>query len=151
MPARPVPRHLRAAHDLPQRDNPRSVGLGSEEPPSWLPEPAQDEWRAVVDACSRRPMWLQKVDRGALEMYVMARWTYREAAHDVAKRGPMVPARSSADGDALVKNPAVQIMRDSQAAARSWAVELALTPRSRSSIDLGFEDVDDNGILDDFD
>lgn len=96
-------------------------------------------------------MWLQKVDRGALEMYVMSRWTYREAAQDVAQRGAMVPARSSADGDAKVKNPATQVMRDSQAAARSWAVELGLTPRSRASIDLGFEDVDDDGILDDFD
>lgn len=142
MPTRPIPRHLRVAHDLPPRDNPRSVGLGTAKPPAWLPRAAKAHWREVVAACARRPQWLQDADLTAIEMFVMTTWTYREAARDVAKRGPLVPARSSADGDALVKNPAVQIARDAQAAARSWAVELGLTPRARGAIDLGVEDDD---------
>jgi P27 family predicted phage terminase small subunit len=69
------------------------------------------------------------------------------ASRDVAKRGVLVPGRSSADearddGPALVKNPAVQIVRDTQAALHAWVVQLGFSPDARGRANLGALDDD---------
>ena len=63
------------------------------------------------------------------------------ASKDVAKRGVMVPARGNSDkakGDdqALVKNPSLQVIRDSQSTLKSWCRELGLTPAGRTGLEI---------------
>lgn len=154
MPARRVPAHLKVLRGHPVSTPVNSGGIGTPKPPTWLPAPAKVEWKRVVAACAAFPTWLQEADRAALTAYCMAWATFQTAAQDVAKRGPLVPARSSADqardgGVVLVKNPAVQVMRDAQAAMRQWARELGFTPDSRAKIERGAEETDGGeGILD---
>jgi P27 family predicted phage terminase small subunit len=112
-----------------------------------LPREARAEWRRVVKACAAWPTWLQTVDRAALSAYCTAWATFQAAAKDVAERGPLVPGRSSADQarPALVKNPAVQVVRDAQQALRQWARELGFTPDARGRVDLGDREDHDAG------
>jgi P27 family predicted phage terminase small subunit len=120
-------------------------GLGAPDPPRWLSREGRAEWRRVVKACEDWPTWLQEVDRAALSAYCSAWSTFVDAAKDVAERGPLVPARSSADGDAKVKNPAVQIVRDSSEAMRKWSRELGFTPDARGRVDVGQREEADDG------
>lgn len=154
MPARSTPPGLRLLHGLPPREAPNTVGLtaaGAQlRPPAWLPREAKNEWRRIVDAVRDYPTWLQRADRAGLVAYCMAWSTFAEAAKDVAKRGPLVPGRSSADqarsdDPPLVKNPAVQVMRDASAQLQRWCRELGFTPDARGRVDLGGQDKGDDG------
>jgi P27 family predicted phage terminase small subunit len=117
-------------------------GLGAPDPPRWLSREARAEWRRVVRACEDFPTWLQEVDRASLTAYCVAWASFVDAAKDLAERGPLVPARSSADGDAKVKNPAAQVVRDSSEAMRKWARELGFTPDARGRVDVGQREVE---------
>ncbi len=147
MPTRPIPSRLRPMHALPPRKGPTTGPAGLSEPPEWLPAAAQAEWVRIVAATAAHPTWLQAADLASLTAYVAAWAVYEEAARDVAARGALVPGRSSADtarDAALVKNPALQVMRDAGIQLRAWAKELGFTPDSRGRVDLGGVEVDDD-------
>ncbi len=93
----------------------------------------------MVEATAAYPTWLQRADLAALANYCMAWAMWSAAAQDVAVRGALVPARSSADTarGAKVKNPSLQVMRDASVQLRAWAKELGFTPDSRGRVDLG--------------
>lgn len=121
--------------------------LGTPDPPEWLPDAGQDEWRRVVQACSINPGWLQHGDVAMLTAYCATWATWLEAAQDVAARGPLVPGRSSADGGEsgprLVKNPAAQVARDAASQLRYLCRELGFSPDSRAKVDTGTPDGSD--------
>jgi len=106
--------------------------------PKWLAQAAKDEWTRVIEVCARYEGWLQAVDRAALSAYCMSWATYEQAAQDIAERGVLVPGRSSADAVSatMVKNPAVQILRDASVQMLRWCRELGFTPDSRGRIDV---------------
>lgn len=152
MPARRHPSNVRRLMGLPERPAPNAGGVGTPSPPAWLPREAKAEWRRVVEACASYPTWIQRVDRAVLATFCMSWAVYAEAAKDVAVRGALVPARSSADharaGGALVKNPAVQVMRDAAATLKGLAAQLGFTPESRQRLTRGdFEPEAPNDLL----
>jgi len=145
------PNHLRALHGQVPRVAPIVGGpLGRPEPPEWLPGAAQDEWDRVLEACATHPTWLQHGDVAILTAYCATWATWLEAAQDVARRGALVPGRSSADlvadedGPRLVKNPAVQIARDAAVQLRALCRELGFTPDARRRVDVGGLEQDDD-------
>lgn len=127
-----------------------SIGIGIPPPPRWLPAEAKREWRRIVKICHAHPIWLQHADRAALVAYCIAWSTYREAAASIARDGVLVPGRSPSDGAraGLVKNPAVQIVRDAGEQLRRWSRELGFTPDSRQRIAIGPEEEPDYGLFD---
>lgn len=146
MPAKRSPTKLRALRGLPAAAARNTGGIGSSvAPPEWLPAGAKAEWARVVSACAQYPTWLQEIDRAALAGYAMSWHTFAEAARDVVDRGVLVPGRSSADAAraAMVKNPALQVMREAQASMRAWARELGFTPDARCRIDRGVQETPD--------
>jgi len=149
MPQRRKPDHLRTLHGQQPRAGRAKRAGGVDrydaDPPTWLAREGKAEWRRLLKATAAYPTWLQEVDRGGLACYCALWAELVEAATDVAKRGSLVPGRSSADqarggdgGEAiLVKNPSVQVMRDAQAALRAWSKELGFTPDARSKVERG--------------
>lgn len=128
MPARRTALALLRPADRDRRiaGSPGTVGLDPDDrPPAWLPAEGEREWRRIVAACcAAHPRWLQQTDRAALAAYASAWATFVAASRDVAKRGPLVAGRSSADdargeeGPALVRNPAVAVARDASVLLR---------------------------------
>jgi len=142
----PQPRksnRLKALTGVSVRVPPISPAMEDDQPPSWLPLEAQAEWTRVMDHITRSHFGhLQELDRPGLSAYCMVWSTWLVAAQDVAKRGPLVPGRSSADAarsqdeEVLVKNPAVQIMRDAGIQLQRWCREFGFTPDSRNRMDV---------------
>ncbi len=138
MPARRTPAKLHFLTTGQHRQTPNTGGfLDPPKPPDWLSREAKAEWRRVVKACSVYPTWLQAVDKAALAAYSASWGTFAEAQKDIKDRGVVVPGRSPADREILVRNPSVQIARDAQEAMRKWARELGFTPDSRGKLDVG--------------
>ncbi len=141
MPTPRTPNNLRVLRGDPAKPAPNTAGIGVPNPPSWLGREARSEWRRVLRACAMYPAWLQRVDHAVLTAYCVQWSVFRKAAEDVEKRGPLVPARSSADQardeEALVKNPAVQVARDAAVQLRALARELGFTPDARQKLDVG--------------
>ncbi|MFI1951979.1 phage terminase small subunit P27 family [Streptomyces xinghaiensis] len=140
---------LRMLHGQAPRTAPVIGGpLGLPDPPDWLPPAGQEEWVRVTQVCNARPGWLQDGDVALLTAYCHTWATWLEAARDVARRGALVPGRSSADaagdedGPRLVKNPAVQIARDAAVQLRALCRELGFSPDARRRVDIG--DIDDH-------
>ena len=129
-----------------------SMGIGTPTPPTWLPREARAEWRRIVAVCSKHPTWLQHTDRAVLTAYCLAWSVYREAAESLVRDGVLIPGRSPSNGArrGLVKNPAVQIVRDSGEQVRRFARELAFSPDSRQRIAIGPSEEDDGDDLFDF-
>jgi P27 family predicted phage terminase small subunit len=142
MPRKKLPAGVRAIRGSVAAMPAPEVGPADPAPPSWLSDEALTEWHRVTSALRDHPEWLRATDRAALAAYCASWAAFVEAAADVASRGVLVPARSSADqaregGPALVKNPAVQVMRDAQAALRGWAGALGFTPDARGRVQTG--------------
>jgi P27 family predicted phage terminase small subunit len=144
MPTPRKPRRLKVLAGDKVPENPRWPDLADEKPPTWLDREGKREWRRVVEHLQRYPGWLQCVDRPGLAVYCATWAIWLAAAKDVAKRGPLVPGRSSADAarsddgePVLVKNPSAQIMRDAGIQLRAWCREFGFSPDSRGRLDLG--------------
>lgn len=137
---RPIPNNVRRLRGQKERKSPKYVPMPPLTPPAWLDAVAKAEWRRVQKLTSHQGV-ITVVDRPALTGYVVAWSNLVAASKDVAKRGVMIPARSSADkakgeDQALVKNPSLQVLRDSQATMKSWCRELGFTPAGRLGMDL---------------
>lgn len=152
-PARPLSPKVRQLRGLKPKDlNPLLPDLSTApKPPTWLSAGAKREWKRIVSETAKHKGWLQIVDRAALAAYCSTWAVFEEAAKDVAKRGALVPGRSSADqaSGALVKNPSIQIMRDAGAQMRGWVKELGFTPDARGRIDIAPESTPENERVND--
>lgn len=98
-----------------------------------LPEGAADEVRAVFEDTTAEldAMGLAyRCDSAALHCYAEAVVIHRHASAVLAKSPVLV---KGLHGN-MVRNPALQIQRDSAATVRAFAQEFGLTPSARSSI-----------------
>lgn len=113
-------------------DEPKYEPLTSE-PPAWLSREAKAEWRRVMRHLGRIPGLLQYPDRGAL-IAMCTEWDrYIEATKDIARRGVQVEGMSRGEVG-MVKNPSVQVARESlQALLVLWS-RFGMTPADRSRV-----------------
>lgn len=144
---RPVAANIRTLRGQKPRSTPRYVPMPKMTPPAWLDAVGKAEWRRVTSLTSHQEV-IQVVDHAALTGYCVAWSNLVAAAKDVAKRGVALPARGNGEGQAMVKNPSLQIVRDSQATLKAWCRELGFTPAARLGLDMpptasaGDEDLD---------
>jgi len=137
---RPVPNNVRRLKGQKQRTTPKYVAMPVSAPPAWLDPVGKAEWRRVQGITSHKQL-LTVADKAALTAYCAAWSVLVAASKDITKRGILVPARSSADkakgeGAAVVKNPSIAVMRDSQATLKMWSRELGLTPAARTGLEI---------------
>jgi P27 family predicted phage terminase small subunit len=153
-------RRLQPVTALAFRGSPAAPGIGmarDARPPAWLTVEGKREWSRILSQVSATsPLWLREVDRAALAAYCSTWATFVAAQREVKRLGVLVPARSPSDAGratgAVVKNPAVQIARDSAAALCRWCRELGFTPDARGRAALGaVHELDDDDPFDPFD
>lgn len=97
------------------------------------PDGMSDEVRAVWDATliELRAMGLaHKADTDALHCFCEAVINHRKASYLLARSPMLVKSRY----DTWMKNPALQVQRDSAHVVRVFAHEFGLTPSARSTI-----------------
>lgn len=113
--------------------------LGVPESPDWMPDEAKDEWDRLVDELERKG-GLALIDRAALASACVMWARFVQAELDIAANGIVLIQieKELDDGRILisraVKNPAVQISKDAQAAYRAWCSEFGLTPSARTRV-----------------
>lgn len=118
---------------------PISSSSADPDPPAHLSEASSVEWRLLVHSLQTERLWTNR-DRAALEVYVEALVTFREAVAYVRAHGVMVPGQKSGT---TVKNPAIQIVRDSAGVIRAYGSEFGLTPYTRMQLGLPVQEVED--------
>ena len=148
------------------RGNPGNRRLNRHEPkptpkaptcPTTLSQEAKAEWRRVAPELERLGL-LTLVDRGTLSAYCIAWATLIDAHKQIRSHGAVLVAadRETVDpvtGEVIkivcvpVKNPWLQIQKESAAIVRAFAVEFGLTPSSRAGIELPEPDDDELSSL----
>lgn len=103
---------------------------GAPDAPEWLDPEARAVWDHIVAGLEPTGV-LCRVDRDSLAVYCEAVVHHRRAAELVDRTGPLIKGRGK---DALVKNPAMQIVRDNAAIVRAFAQEFGLTPAARTQL-----------------
>lgn len=125
----------------PAKESPKYAPL-TEHPPEWLPREAKAEWRRLMGEFSRIPNLVQRPDRAALIAWCQEWARYVAAARDVNERGTVILAEEgeSKDGRVLyvkpIKNPHVQIARDSLTQLIALASRFGLTPGDRARLNI---------------
>ena len=100
--------------------------------PTWLSVDARAVWdRLAPSQVTRGTLTVWDVD--AFAVFCDAVVQYRAASDLVAKSGILLKGRTGVE---VVKNPALQIVRDSAQTIRAFAQEFGLTPSSRSTISM---------------
>lgn len=96
--------------------------------PPHIPEEMAAEWRGVIAELTEREV-LTDAMRGSVDAYIMALHNSRLAQKSINAHGLLVA--SGKDG-VLKQNPAVSLLGKALDAVMRLAVELGLTPASRS-------------------
>lgn len=107
-------------------------------PPSYLSKDAKAEWRRVAPILSDERKVLTLADLAALENYVIAVATMREAHRELQATGLLIAGK---------RNPASTILLQAQQQQLRAAGELGLTPAARSRAVMAAGD-DEEGFLD---
>lgn len=112
--------------------------------PTTVHESMADEWQAIALDLKERKL-LARPMLGALESYVMALWSSREAAKAIETHGLIV---NTAHGTPKA-NPASALLTKSQTTVARLAAELGITPAARSRSGMGGDDAasDDHDAL----
>jgi P27 family predicted phage terminase small subunit len=140
---RPTPTHLKLIKGTARsgRINPKeakvSVTLGKPDAPDFLTSEARQEWDEQCETLFRIGL-LTRIDKAALAAYCQAygRWRRAEevlakmANHDETTKGFMI--RTIAGN--TIQNPLVGSANKAMSDMMRYAVELGLTPSSRSRI-----------------
>jgi len=105
--------------------------LEAPEPLDWLSEGARDVWLAIVPELHAKGLFTTW-DVEPFAVFCEAVVHHREACRTVD--GSAILVRG--DKGNFVKNPALQIVRDSAQTIRAFAQEFGLTPSARSGIQL---------------
>ena len=137
---RPAPTSLKVLRgDTPSRVNQRAPvpGAGDLDPPGWLRSEAVEVWQRLAPDLERRGV-LTAWDVDALAILCDAIVQYRQASALVAHAGVIIKGRR----DGAVKNPALQIVRDTAQTIRAYCQEFGLTPSARSGVVLAEESDD---------
>lgn len=108
-------------------------------PPAYLSKDAKAEWKRVAHILVSERKVLTMGDLAALENYVIAVATMREAHAELQVTGLIVNGK---------RNPVSTILKDAQMLSLRAAGELGLTPaaRSRAAIINAADDDDDNPL-----
>ncbi|GAK71139.1 putative phage terminase small subunit [Agrobacterium rubi TR3 = NBRC 13261] len=117
-----------------------STVLTVPKPPAYLSRDAKAEWKRVAHILTHERKILTEADLAALENYVIAVATMREAHRELQTSGLIVNGK---------RNPVSTILKDSQMLSLRAASELGLTPaaRSRAAImQVSSDDDDDNPL-----
>lgn len=107
--------------------------------PAYLSKDAKIEWKRVAHILTHERKVLTEADLAALENYVIAVATMREAHRELQTSGLIINGK---------RNPVSTILKDSQMLSLRAAGELGLTPaaRSRATIMDASADDDDNPL-----
>lgn len=105
----------------------------TDSPPDWLPREAKAEWRRLTYDLKRIPGLLQRPDRAAM-IALCTEWDrYVEAVKDIKDRGVQVMGMSRGESG-MVKNPSVQVARETLTALLALWGRFGLTPADRARI-----------------
>ena len=100
--------------------------------PSWLSDDAKTEWRFIVPKLDAAGI-ITKLDRTTLAVFCEEVATFVEATEWVQSKGILV---SGQKGEA-VKNPALQIQRDSARLIATYSRMFGFSPVDRANMDGG--------------
>jgi P27 family predicted phage terminase small subunit len=128
----PKPTNLRVLHgERPYRINQREPQPSAAmlELPGWLSDPAREVWERLAPDLERRGL-LTAWDVDTFAVLCNAVAHHRQAAKLVARSGVLIKGRK----DAVVKSPAMQVIRDTAQTIRAYAQEFGLTPSARSQL-----------------
>lgn len=100
-------------------------------PPDDLPAEARQVWDRLAPSLIARGV-LTAWDVDAFAVLCVSIHHHREAMRLVAKSNVLVPG----DKNRIVKNPAMQVLRDQAAIIATYAGRFGLTPSDRSQIEL---------------
>jgi P27 family predicted phage terminase small subunit len=142
---KPKPTSLRLLHgDRPSRINDREPVPATREvqPPESLSAAARDVWEQLAPDLEAKGC-LTHWDVFFLEVFCDAVVQYRQASKLVTQAGVLIRGRK----DALVKNPAMQLARDSARTMVLTGARFGLSPSDRAQIVLGRPPVDDREAL----
>lgn len=109
------------------------------DPPSYLDLDAVAVWHRLAPSLADAGI-LTAWDVDAFAVFVSAVVAHQRAMKHVNERGVMVKQRSS-----YVKNPALQVARDSAATIATYAARFGLTPADRARLRLEEPDHDLDG------
>lgn len=131
----PAPTPLKIVRgDRPSRTNtkePKPRVSGVPRCPSWLSDQAKTVWRSLAKDLHARGV-LTAWDVHAFAVFCEAVVHHRKGCEMVDGSAILVKGAHGA----LVKNPGLQIVRDSAQIIRAFAQEFGLTPSARSAIEL---------------
>ncbi len=132
----PKPTRLRLLHG----DKPSRINDDEPVPPDGVPQcpdgvsdPVREVWDYTLNNLIVMGV-ATLADRDALLCFCEAVVTHRRASESLAKSQVLVPG---AVKGTVIRNPAVQIQRDSAAVIRAFASEFGFTPSARSEIRKG--------------
>jgi P27 family predicted phage terminase small subunit len=100
--------------------------------PGWLSPEAKRLWRKIAPQLQAHRL-LTEWDRESFAAYCEAAVQHQKACAIVAQGGILLKGYRGQ----LIKNPALQVARDTAQTMRGFAREFGLTPSARSSIDVG--------------
>jgi P27 family predicted phage terminase small subunit len=132
----PKPTNLRVLHgDRPDRINRNEpLPTGEVEMPPFLSDPAAAVWQRLAPDLEHKGL-LTAWDVDSFAVLCDAVAQYQAASKLVAQSGVLIKGRK----DAVVKNPAMQLVRDSAQTIRAYAQEFGLTPSARTGLSVGGE------------
>ena len=104
--------------------------------PDWLSKEAKRKWKELAPKLEKLGL-LTELDGEQLAA-LCTHWSIiQQAAKDIKERGILIP--SAREDGALVKNPALQVLRDNSMAFSKYAGHFGLDPVSRGRINLSDE------------
>lgn len=113
---------------------------GAPRPPANLKGEAFAEWSRVTSFLEKQGK-IETIDYAALVVYCSAWAMFNDARQAFDEHGSLVPGR---DGG-MVKNPAVQIMRDASDTMLKYGAKFGFSPKDRVSLGIapGGDEEDD--------
>ncbi len=142
----PKPTNLRLLHG----DKKSRINTNEPQPRAALPEApdeltpqAREVWEYTIEELG--PMRIATAaDRDALAAYCEAVALHKRAAQLLAKSDILIKGQKGN----IVRNPAVQMLRDAAMTMKAFAAEFGLTPRARAEFKTGeADDGDDRQAL----
>jgi P27 family predicted phage terminase small subunit len=119
---------MRGKRPQPPKTTPPATPLCNK--PAWLAPYAAEEWDRVTAELKGYGANIGGLDQTALVNYCVAVGNVRSASEIIEREGHII----NAGNGSLAKHPAITVLNQAQTQARTWAVELWLTPASKGKI-----------------
>ena len=133
---KPEPSALKILRGLPGKrkvseDEPTPPPLTDAQPPDWLADDAQAEWKRLAPMLERLGV-LTETDTGALTAYCEAWATWKGATQKIRQFGMVLTTKEK--GGFPVVSPYVKIAHNALMHMRALLVEFGMTPSSRARV-----------------